>query len=171
MNYHGLRFLTYPNRKEIYGVYKRLTPANQSYDVNINIVDYIFIINDSTLTITNPESNITISRQNNLVDVSSFRNTKCILQSGNTDVESLSLFSLKSLSNPIVFQNVELVDIQTSYDLPAGKVALVAEGTLSVPFWETNVSANSEVDMYSVGPRFTNTTLTGTGKLIIFDVQ
>lgn len=172
MSFYGLRLFDYDGKKYAYGVYKRLTPANQSYSVATTLVDYIFVANDSSLTLTNTDTqaNVSVTRENNLVDVSSFQGSNCVIQSGNADVESISVFTRKPDGNVSTFQNVELVNIESSYELLAGKAALIVEGTLSVPVGETNFDANSQVDIYSVGPRLTNTTLTGTGKVIVFNI-
>lgn len=172
MSSYGLRLFDYEDKKYAYGVYKRLTPANQSYAVVITLVDYIYINNDSSLTITNEstQANVTVSSANNLVDVSQFQNANCTIVSGNTNVESFSIFTRKPAGSTLSLSNVELVSVSDTYNLVSGKVALVVDGTINVPVGNTTFVANSQVDTYSVGPRLTDTTLTGTGKVIVFNI-
>ena len=172
MSFYGLRLFDHDDKKYAYGVYKRLTPANQTYNVSMTVVNYVYVLNDSSLTITNTDTqaNVTVTRANNLVDVSSFQNANCTVQSGNVNVESISLLTRKPDGIPFNMSNVQLVEITDSYDLEVGKTALIVEGSLNVPVGNTTVLANSEVDIYSVGPRESNTTLTGTGKVIVFSI-
>ncbi|MDC3266459.1 hypothetical protein OAU13_00875 [bacterium] len=172
MSFYGLRLFDFGNKKYAYGVHKRLTPANQSYATQVTIADYVCVLDDSSLTITNEsdQANVVVSNTSNLVDVTQFQGANCTVQSGNVDVNSITLFTTKFGQNPLVISNTELVSVSDSYTLVSGKLALVIDGTLNVPTGNTNFEANSQVDIYSVGPRETDTTLTGTGKLIVFNI-
>lgn len=172
MSFYGLRLFDFENKKYAYGAFKRLTPANQSYAAQVTIADYICVLNDSSLTILNQsnQANVVVSISNNLIDLSSFQGANCNIQSGNTDVNSITLFTTKVEPASLSISNTELVTVSDSYTLQSGKIALIVDGSLDVPTGNTNFEANSQVDIYSVGPRETDTTLTGTGKLIVFNI-
>jgi len=172
MSFYGLRLFNFGSISPAYAAFKALTPSNQTYRISPAIASYVYILNDSSLTILNQDTqaNVTITRNNNLVDITSFQNANCIVQSGNTDVEVITLLTLKSRDTAYSLNDVTSVDVNGSYILEAGKAAIVVEGTLNVPVGETVVEANSENDIYSIGPRLEDTTLTGTGKVILFKI-
>jgi hypothetical protein len=172
MSFYGIRLFNYGSMQLAYAAYKRVTPGNQTYVFSPTLVDYVYILNDSSLTIVNQDTqaNVTITRANNLVNITSFQNANCTVQSGNTDVELIALLTLKNRDPAHSLNDVTAVDVNGSYMLEAGKAAIVVEGALNVPVGETSVEANSENDIYSVGPRLEDTTLTGTGKVIVFKI-
>ena len=116
------------------------------------------------------QANVVVSLANNLVDVSQFQGANCIVSSGNANVESFSIFTRKPEGSTLSISNIELATIADTYTLSSGKVALIVDGTINVPVGETIFVANSQVDTYSVGPRLTDTTLTGTGKVIVLNI-
>lgn len=174
MSFYGIRKFDFAERKFAYAVFKTLSAPDHTYGIMQSpLAKYICVLNDNaTLTFVNSDtqSNTTIDKQSGLLDLSPYIGTNTNVVTGNTSVDTLMLLALKPKEPFPELANVEIVTVTDSYSLEEGKAALVINGTVTVPVGNTTFDANSDVDIYSIGPRDTSTTLTGTGRLIVFKI-
>lgn len=141
--------------------------------------------NGSTLSISDEESNVIdiVAGQITQLYGALALTGNLTLQAANGTSESLIVRGVNG-SNTL---NPLLVDIANTYAVPFNKVALLAEGNLvistdtSVKIFVGNtaqtidasnpLSVNTDSSLFTLPPSQNNTTISGQGKVIIFDVM
>lgn len=97
-----------------------------------------------------------------------FGNLPCVLQVTGNNATGISLRLNNRMQN---VSDVEIVSVDFSYTLPAGKYALIVEGELTIPGSNGNVTVAADEDIHIVGSKPRDILINGNGKIVTFKIQ
>ena len=169
MSYYGLK------RFSGFIVSKTLLPANTTIvslpqsanTLEITRVDAVYVTPHSGsvgIIDSNPDTSLvgTILADTLVLPKNAWGNNTLTIQSGNTDVESVQV---AAESNSAI-SNCHLAIVDGTYELPAEHYAVLADGVVQT----TSNNLDSNNDLYVFNKRNSNTSITGNGRLLVFQV-
>ncbi len=168
MPYYG--FKRYPD----FIVLRNSLPVNQTITPRSADEDLIYRSQDgATVTVAECAANAsligtTFSPNSIAYPKQLFGNLPCALQVTGNNATSISLRLNNRQQN---LSNVELVSVDFSYTLPAGKYALIVEGELTIPGSNGNATVTADEDIYVVGSKPRDILISGNGKIVTFNIQ
>jgi hypothetical protein len=148
-------------------------PADSIIAFDVSVGDLLYRTNDgSVLTFLEGTSNTslvgTTLNPDTLLSIPNvFGPGPIRFLTGNTQPFSYTVVVLRD-KNAV---NPQLINVSDSYTVPANTFAVLVEGTITAPVGNTTTTMNVDEDIYAIGKKEQQYTVTGNGKLVIFDIN